>query len=517
MTDNKKYNIEDFWPGAEELLDQHFQKKRGWTSNFKTIGLALLIGAIGGASGYFYFNSTSGKVESNLITHASKNDNSDSEGYKKRINALEHKQNENFKIKQTNSASKKVYSRNSEFNNNEKEIINNFSLENSIDKIIPNKNQVSNNANSSNSHNNITKKEKRTNDLYNGQNNLTSSDSKEVISLGELDNYYSNETKIVTSKKNFNDFNLANSKNLNNLYSIGIPLPNNLILASSDLILLKSEEIQELLSIVLPEKDKNKDKFIFIETGIGINYIDKQLTSTIYADYVARRQSEESAAFYTSYSIHIGIKKNRFGISSGIELNQYGEQIQYSNWLLGEIEKINPTINYFTDSTVNTIYYYLQGNEFSETNFSYFVDSTIANDTSIIKGQVNEDLSSFGSKTMLSYFEVPLLFDYSIFMNNKFSISLSTGASLGILRSQRGFYLSPELNEVSNLESSVFLKKTILNARFGANISWRINDDFSFFIQPNYRLNLQSTFNKSANINQRYNSIGLQLGLRKGF
>jgi uncharacterized membrane protein YhiD involved in acid resistance len=77
MTDEKKYNIEDFWPGAEELLDQHFQKKRGWTSIMKKIGLGLILAAFIGTFGYFYFNSASGNVESNSMTQLTKDDNSE--------------------------------------------------------------------------------------------------------------------------------------------------------------------------------------------------------------------------------------------------------------------------------------------------------------------------------------------------------------------------------------------------------------------------------------------------------
>ena len=77
MTDDPKYNIEDFWPGAENLLDQHFQKKRGWTTFMKSIVLGLLLAIVGGTFGYLYFDSTSGKVESKLATQS--NEGVDSE------------------------------------------------------------------------------------------------------------------------------------------------------------------------------------------------------------------------------------------------------------------------------------------------------------------------------------------------------------------------------------------------------------------------------------------------------
>lgn len=522
MTEDKKYNIEDFWPGAEELLDQHFQKKRGWTSNIKKIGLGLLIASISGVLGYFYFNSTSGKVESNLITQAIKNENYINEDHKKTTNHKVLNQNDIKNIDQTKTVSTKEDLISTEFNNNEKLNTDNVPTKklSEKNKHIKNlKKQDSNKSNFTKSSNKITNSDNRSKEIFKTRSNLSSEDSQGTVDLNTSSNQTSAPILKSNSEKKNNELNFKsfNSEELINLYSIKTLLSNNLIVNSSDLILLKQDEIQELVSIVLPEKEKDINKSIFIKTGIGINYVDKQLTSSKYADYVTRRNTEEAAAFYTSYNFHVGIKKKRLGIFTGIELNQYGEQIEYSNWLLGEVEKIYPVVNYFTDSTINTIYYYLQGNEFSETNFSYFIDSTITNDTSLFKGQVNEDLSSFKSKTMLSYFEVPLILDYSIFKNSKFSFSLNTGISLGILRSRRGFYLSPELNEVFNLESNDSFNKTILNGRFGADINWIIKNNFSICIQPNYRFNLQSSFNKNLSINQRYNSIGLQLGIMKGF
>jgi hypothetical protein len=259
------------------------------------------------------------------------------------------------------------------------------------------------------------------------------------------------------------------------------------------------------------------NKSLFIKASVGVNYINSNLSSSVFPDYVLRRNTEESAALFSSYSLHVGMKKQRIGISTGIELNQYGEQIKYSNWLLGDIEKINPIVNYFTDSVTNSVFYYNQGNEFNLTSTSYFNDSTLVNDTTFEKGQIEKDLSSLSSKTMLSYFEVPLIFDYTIYSNSTISVSISTGASLGFLRATRGFYLSPELNELFDLESNNSLRKTLVNGRIGAAFNWMINDKTSLFIQPNYRFSLQSTFNKDSNINQRYNAIGLQFGIMRGF
>lgn len=524
MTDDKKYNIEDFWPGAEELLDQHFQKKRGWTSIMKKFGLGLIIAAFIGTFGYFYYNSTSGNVESNLVTQLRKDDLSE--------NPIIHSKSES----KTSYESNKLNTKHNNELNRSSNIQDSFNTESNLnqDKTAEksSKSKANNkriDLNRSESIENTSISESTVSSKINSitkprKDNLSASS---VVSIGDNTNNNSSSSSVDTYNLNQggnqqnknNQLKLRSNKvsPISNINSVRTQIMHTVFSSTLDISTLKSEEIKELESIVLPEENKDQKKFVFLKFGAGLNFVNKNLSSSEFSDYTSRRNQEESAAFFSAYSFHVGIKKQRISVSSGIELNQYGEQIEYSNWLLGDIVKVNPMINYFTDSSANTNYYYIQGNEFNETNFSYFTDSTLSNDTSILKGQITTELSAFKSKTMLSYVELPLIFDYSIFENNIFSVSVNTGISLGFLRATRGYYLSPELNEVFNIEDNNSFRKTMLNGRIGASINWKIANKTSIFVQPNFRFNLQSSFNKNTNINQRYNSIGLQFGIMKGF
>lgn len=521
MTDDKKYNIEDFWPGAEELLDQHFQKKRGWTSLVKSIGLGLLIASICSTIGYYYYSSTSGKVESALVSQSHQNVNDE----KKTVISNE--------TKETNSSSKSSEPNlpiDSHISTNQQDLINSKNAEKSI---VP-KPYNSNNYNEIDELNSSTSSENgsKTRSIYTAinsnsnakrKNNLRDNNiSQSVIPAAEssTNEKFAENSKQEKYQKFSNDqLNIRSQKEIQiiKLNTIHAQLSNAALFNSSEISPLKSKELSDLGSIVLPEESQNEKKLGFIKASAGLSYLSKVLSSPVYSNYISRRKEEESAAFFSSYSLHFGMKLNRISISTGIELNQYGERIDYSDWLLGDIENINPVVNYFSDSLMNTVYYYIQGNEFNQTNFIYFTDSLVSFDTSITQGQIAKDLSTFESKTMLSYFEVPMLFDYSIFQKRNLTISLNTGISLGFLRATRGFYLNPELDEVFELKNNDSFRKTILNGRIGACVSWNIAGKTSLFVQPNFRFNLQSTFNKNANINQRYNAIGLQFGVMKGF
>jgi hypothetical protein len=524
MTDEKKYNIEDFWPGAEELLDQHFQKKRGWTSIMKKIGLGLILAAFIGTFGYFYFNSASGNVESNSMTQLTKDDNSENYIIRSEVANKTNFESKIISATQTNELNSSSNNQNS-FNTES-----NLNLNKKTEK--PSKSKANNkiiDLNRSESLENISISEPTVSSKINsitkpGKDNMSVSSIVSVdnnsiskSSSSSVDTYNLNQGGNQQNKNNQLKLRSNKVNPILNINSVRTQIMNTVFSSTLDISTLRSEEIKELESIVLPEENKDQKKFVFLKFGAGLNLVNKNLSSSEYSDYTSRRNQEESAAFFSAYSFHVGLKKQRISVSSGIELNQYGEQIEYSNWLLGDIVKVNPIINYFTDSSANTNYYYIQGNEFNETNFSYFTDSTLSNDTSILKGQITTELSAFKSKTMLSYFELPLIFDYSIFENNIFSVSVNTGISLGFLRATRGYYLSPELNEVFNIEVNNSFRKTMLNGRIGASINWKIANKTSIFIHPNFRFNLQSSFNKNTNINQRYNSIGLQFGIMKGF
>ena len=519
MTDDKKYNIEDFWPGAENLLDQHFQKNRGWTSFVKTIVFGLLIALVGGILGYFYLNSASGKVESKQVTQSNEGvafelKATHQNSIEKSANDLTYQQKSTSPIDSKNQAISESVNQenNTEILSNKIENTNkrdDYKSENPINEnsgIFPNSSSKSKKIGKNENQDLVLNANSSSNVIANNQ-TLNKQDNTE--NLNQIENFpeIGNTSKLQSTSAN----------DLFNLKTIQTQIVSS---SNSDveyLALMKPDELTSLSTIVLPDNNKKTNKSLFIKASAGVYYINSSLSSSVYPDYVLRRNAEESAALFSSYSLHVGIKIQRIGISTGIELNQYGEQVKYSNWLLGDIEKINPLVNYYTDSVTNSVFYYNQGNEFNLTSTSYFNDSTLVNDTTFEKGQIEKDLSTFNSKTLLSYFEVPLIFDYTIYSNSNLSVSINTGASLGFLRATRGFYLSLELNEVFNLENNNSLRKTIMSGRIGATFNWMINEKTSLFLQPNYRFNLQSTFNKNSSINQRYNSIGLQFGIMRGF
>jgi len=519
MTENKKYNVEDFWPGAEELLDQHFQKKGAWFRNRRLILLGLAVAAIGGFTALWLNVSLSGNAEtlknnqtsvaSNEITNSTKN-------YDVSIAETDKNSNENKTALnigpesniQKGIADNETYEKSSNQNfetqrSQKSEGIQNINTQKEINSVKSTSKKAL--------HSNNSKED-------NNFKNSISIDAQAInknISIENIDNIENTtsfKTKESISRNSLQPEKIALA-NLNPMPSLVQPQ----LLILTDLNNNTTNDLFKLSSIVDPEKNKKQSNQFFFRLGAGINYIDKNISSNSYPDYVLRRNNEESAALYSSFNMHFGVSKNRFSVSTGVELNQYGENIKYDNWLIGDIEKINSNIIYVTDSISNTVNYYFQGNEFNQTSFSYETDSLLVNDTTLVKGQVSKELSEFSSRTMFSYVELPVILEYSVYSNRSLAISLNSGLSIGFLRATRGYYLNPELNELMEISNNNMIRKAVLNGRIGTSFNWKIGDKSSVFVNPEYRFNLQSVFNKQSDLDQRYQTIGLQFGIMKRF
>jgi hypothetical protein len=519
MTENNKYNVEDFWPGAEELLDQHFQKKGAWFRNRRLILLGLVVAAIGGFTALWLNVSSSGNSETlkNNQTNVASNEITNSTK-KYDVSIAETNKNSNEDKTALNTVPESNIAKDIAGNETYEKFSNqNFETQGSQ------KSEGNHNINTQNDINSLKSSSKKAFLSNNSKedNNFKNSASRDVdvinqnILLENIDNI-ENTTSFKTKESILRNSLKTEKIALTSLNTMpAMVQPQVLILA--DLNNYTTDDLYKLSSIVNPEKNKKQSNHFFFTLGAGINYIDKNITSNSYPDYVLRRNNEENAAFYSSFNVHFGLNKNRFSISTGIELNQYGENVKYDNWLIGDIETINSNILYITDSISNTVNYYFQGNEFNQTSYSYETDSLLVNDTTLVKGQVSKELSGFSSRTMFSYVELPVILEYSVYSNRSFAISLNSGLSIGFLRATRGFYLNPELNEVMDISNNNTIRKAMLNGRIGTSFNWKIGDKSSVFVNPEYRFNLQSVFNKKSGLDQRYQTIGLQFGIMKRF
>jgi hypothetical protein len=94
MNENEKYKIEDFWPDAEKMLDQHFESKKGFGFKFGLISLLVLM--LSGITAWYFLSTTS--REMNTLAVGTKT--------KIEVNASSSKRNTNLTSNTLNQSAK---------------------------------------------------------------------------------------------------------------------------------------------------------------------------------------------------------------------------------------------------------------------------------------------------------------------------------------------------------------------------------------------------------------------------
>jgi len=581
MNENEKYKIEDFWPDAEKMLDQHFESKKGFGLKFGLISLLVLM--VSGISAWYFLsiassdmntlavetktkmeaNTSSSKTNTNLTsntlnksatankiaveTTSNSLPKSTENSEKKSIENIETKSvinsNKLTQKKQANTNESGVFKTSKETKNtNATGSLNNV---NKTKTITPFLNGVGSSAStitadeSSSKEGNLKTtfpKSSKTN-TNQKESNLASSavavnvinENKEV-SKGE----FKNENKGF-NKEAKNENYTASKKTTSKNKSINKQVPINV--TSEESILINEtvwlSPLKPNLSIdytipftakpIALDKDfaglpkTNKKQIISYQIGAGLFNVSKTLSASTNQNYIDRRNAEEKSANYVSWMLGAKVQYQRFAINTGVELSKYGEKVTYSNWLFGNTSNITNSYYYSADSVTTVSNYYIQGNEYDQTNTQTTIDSTLVSDTTNVYGQKNADVSGINSKTMISYIEIPLVIEYEAIKTKRFSVAVRTGVSVGFMSQKRGFYLDKTQEEFRDLNNLATFRSTVWNTRIGADFNYFIVPKTSVFIRPEYRTNLQSIFKTEAGIQQKYRAFGVMIGLSKSF
>ncbi|MFM2284547.1 MAG: hypothetical protein RLZZ543_43 [Bacteroidota bacterium] len=572
MSGNDNYNIEDFWPGAEELLDQHFKKKPGFgTKGMIATALLILGAAIGGWMLYsdasnaapvaitHELNSPSSTAESapsarpeneSNSTLTSESSASVSSNETHASTSIAEKTSAASTATPSNETSASNRAANSASSAHKKtavtssaaEIPSHKSSATSTAYIRPSKSNVEVNSNQSTA--GVTNTT-----TANGNVNSAKAQSDRVATTdGSASTSASNATNVeVTPSSEITARNTKESAALNSTVNPSATQTENTVgntfihpSKSKATTALSTEGIASLMRLPLGTLEtplslasiandpaqsellksfpmRKKPFAISYQLGAGVFAISKQLSANNADAYVARRLAEEQNSIGTSFQAGLRIQHNRWALNSGVEFNQYGEKIQYDNWLFGTTNVVNPVTTYQLDSMVNVRYFYVQGNEFIQTTITQFTDTIVTFDTTQVFGQVASDVSKVNSRTQISYVEIPLAIDYDIIQKKHFSFALRTGVSMGILSQRRGYYLDRQLAEFTDISASKEFRSIVWNARVGVEAQYFFRPAFSVFIRPEFRTNLQSVFNTNTGINQRYTAWGVSFGLSKSF
>lgn len=133
-----------------------------------------------------------------------------------------------------------------------------------------------------------------------------------------------------------------------------------------------------------------------------------------------------------------------------------------------------------------------------------------------------------GSQTVVTerirtqrYFDtsIPIYVNYEKQFLAKWSVSISTGASVSIHNFTRGvtFASTESQGEYQQLEELDYRKRGLFQGLFLTELSYALTPTFSFRFGGHYRRDLNNRFNSSGNELDKFSSYGLSLGLKQEF
>ncbi len=503
MKEKEKYNINDFWPQADEMLSKHFRQKR----LFRLLGASIFTVAV--AIGLFVLtNKNENKNHSSL--NSDKNNNS----VVSNLNSTTKEKPKDLRNQESNS----IANTTSEVvTTGDKNLANaeiDYAVEQNLnEKLNPkitktkksNLKQITNSktlaSSAAGSAKNINQLKKIESKVYPeigepikeiGSNKSSQIKANNEALLGNL-----LETEIF-EQRHINEYKLSY---LNSIESSPMPI---------SYTTNESIQKQELKNSFL----KNKKMFWAIFAHIGYFNTSKNInTSGDLSAYTLRRKEEEKSNFVLNYGTGIKLWYKKLALNIGIDYSSYSDNVNYQNWKNGYNYTQKETWNVFYTpfTTVDTLYY--QGIQYQNPNTILVRDSTKAILTDSIYGRINnEEANQYNGKTLLSYVEFPLVAEYN-FVFNKFSVGLNAGISPGLATYRNGYYISKNQEKFDNISTSTEFRKWIWNARAGVSINYRISNGMEIYLQPQYRTNLNSVFNSSSGIKQKYTSVGSSLGL----
>ena len=208
-------------------------------------------------------------------------------------------------------------------------------------------------------------------------------------------------------------------------------------------------------------------------------------------------------------------EKPALSYTAGLELG-YGLKnifaqtgLNYSDYRSKSLIDLIVTESKWTDViTKDSTWWYRDsmGKDYFKYNFDT-VQNLTTNDTTITHSSTNS----------MRYIEIPILIGYR-FYGKRISCALSGGISFGYLISSGGQTLNPDLKSLSaNTPSDIPFRQWTENLIFRAEVAYLFKQNFSVFIRPGFKYNLNSVFEEHYPVQKSFYAIDLHLGLRYNF
>jgi hypothetical protein len=245
----------------------------------------------------------------------------------------------------------------------------------------------------------------------------------------------------------------------------------------------------------------------------GFSYVTKTISTTNdWSNYIDQRMHEEENVFKPSFGLALTASVKKFAFSLGAEYADYGEKTNYSPYSLQNKLVENGSWNFFYVAEQDTDTSYITGNQFFTTTTVMRMDSSFNSHVdTILAKQYDEFIAAHNGVNHVSYFEVPVMITYNL-IGGRAGAGVSAGLAPGWLTSTSGYYLKKDGRGIESLEEIESFNKFMLNARFGLDLYYRMSARMCLNLRPQVKTNLNSVFDNSYGVDQKYTSYGVLFG-----
>jgi hypothetical protein len=246
----------------------------------------------------------------------------------------------------------------------------------------------------------------------------------------------------------------------------------------------------------------------------GPFYVSKTLSTTNdWNSYIDQRNREEENIVVPSFGLSVAATLKKFTFSLGAEYATYGEKVNYSPYSLQNTYVENGDwVLYFTP-VQQTDTAFVTGNQYFISTTVMRQDSTFNSDIDTIQEmKYDQNIADHNGMTRITYVEVPVMVSYNV-VSGRAGVGISAGISPGWLTSTSGYYLSTDSKGFQSLEEIEAFRKFMLNGRVGVDFYYRMSSRMCLNVRPQLRTNLNSVFEESYGVKQKYTSTGILFGI----
>ncbi len=246
-----------------------------------------------------------------------------------------------------------------------------------------------------------------------------------------------------------------------------------------------------------------------------VNQANRTTANHMLKNNVLLRSDANSQQVSYTLGAKIGYHLKKWDVQTGLAYTQINENFSYQYQEYDIYSKYYYEHAFSEIQVTDTVGWLQFGKESAYDNMAPVMHSrteTIHDSTLTMVYDTTSRVTTYENPNTFSYLEIPVLFGYS-FNNRKFDYTLHGGIIAGILLNRKGKTISLSDNSAVSVESEP-MQNTSLIMYGSLAMHYKFSQQFGIVAEPYIKTQVNSLFESSYPISQKYNSFGVKIGLR---